>query len=47
MRRDEFRLLRDLVNTRAGMFFDESELETVIDGRPGSLFEALIVLIRR
>ena len=24
MRRDEFRLLRDLVNTRAGMFFDES-----------------------
>lgn len=23
MRRDEFRLLRDLVNTRAGMFFDE------------------------
>lgn len=24
MRRDEFRLLRDLVNTRAGMFFDDS-----------------------
>lgn len=26
MRRDEFRLLRDLVNARAGMFFDEASL---------------------
>jgi Zn-finger nucleic acid-binding protein len=30
-----------------GMFFDESELEMVVGGRPGTLFEAIIVLIRR